>query len=121
MKIRPLKRCILLCCAVVLTLAPKLTLLAQTVLTPELLWKMGRISEEDISPDGSTVLFGVTYYDLAANKGNRDLWSLRLKLPGDKGKNAIKAGNAIQITQTPESEYNAVWRPDGLKIGYLSA
>ncbi len=116
-----MKRYILLCCAVVLTLAPTLTLFAQTRLTPELLWKMGRISEEDISPDGSTVMFGVTYYDLAANKGNRDIWTLRLKLPGDKGKNAIKAGTMTQITQTPESEYNAVWRPDGLKIGYLSA
>lgn len=102
-------------------LSVALAVRAQVQLTPELLWKIGRISEERISPDGSTVLFGVTYYDLAANKGNRNLYTLRLKLPGDKGKNAIKAGSVIKITETPESEYNAVWRPDGAKIGYLSA
>ncbi len=94
---------------------------AQNKLTPELLWKIGRVSDEKVSPDGSTVLFGVSYYDLEANKGNRDLYSIRLKLPGNKGKNAIKAGNMVKITNTPESEYNAVWRPDGAKIGYLSA
>jgi dipeptidyl aminopeptidase/acylaminoacyl peptidase len=112
-----MKRCILLCALV----CSVLLLQAQTALTPELLWKIGRISEEDISPDGTTVLFGVTYYDLAVNKGNRDLYSLRLRLPGDKGKNAVKAGSVSKLTNSPESEYNAIWRPDGLKIGYLSA
>ena len=93
---------------------------AQNRLNPELLWKIGRIGDEKVSPDGSTILFGVTYYNLEANKGNRDLYTIRLKLPGDKGKNAIKAGSISKITDTPESEYNAVWRPDGAKIGYLS-
>lgn len=93
----------------------------ETRLSPELLWKIGRLGDEKISPDGSTVLFGITYYDLAENKGHRDIYSLRLKLPGDKGKNAIKAGNMVRLTDTPESEYNAVWRPDGMKIGFLSA
>lgn len=112
-----MKRCILMVCGACLVVS----LAAQTRLTPELLWKIGRISEEKVSPDGRTVLFGITYYDLASNRGNRDLYTLRLKLPGDKGKEALKAGGYSKLTDTPESEYNAVWRPDGLKIGYLSA
>jgi dipeptidyl aminopeptidase/acylaminoacyl peptidase len=116
-----MKRCLFLSLVLGCWIAIPVALLAQTALTPELLWKIGRISEERVSPDGNTILFGVTYYDLAANKGNRDLYSLRLKLPTDKGKDAIKSGQTLKITNTPESEYNALWRPDGLKIGYLSA
>lgn len=107
--------------AITAGLALALASQAQDLLTPELLWKIGRISEVEVSPDGTTLLFGVTYYDLAVNKGNRDLYMMRLRTPGDKGKNAMKSGSAGKITQTPESEYNAVWRPDGQKIGYLSA
>jgi dipeptidyl aminopeptidase/acylaminoacyl peptidase len=103
------------------SLALSLSAYAQTRLTPELLWKMGRVSELAVSPDGSTILFGITYYDLATNKGSRDLYTYKLKLPSNKGKEAIKAGLMTRVTQTPESEYSAIWRPDGQKIAYLTA
>ncbi|MFA4853625.1 MAG: peptidase S9, partial [Bacteroidales bacterium] len=79
-------------------------------LTPELLWKLGRVSEMQISPDGKTILYGITYYSLEENKGNRDLYSI-----------PVSGGNPTKLTDTKESEYNAVWRPDGKKIAYLSA
>jgi hypothetical protein len=34
------------------------------VLTPEILWKYGRIGSIVLSPDGKTVLYTVTHYDL---------------------------------------------------------
>lgn len=78
--------------------------------TPELLWKLGRVSEPVVSPDGSTVLYGVTWYDLQANKGNRDLYTIPLK-----------GGEAKKVTSETGSEVNGIFRPDGKKIAYLSA
>jgi len=61
-----------------------------------------------ISPDKDKLLFGVTWYDWHENKGNRELYIINLN---DKKRQ--------KITSTPKSEYNARWRPDGQKIGYL--
>lgn len=36
----------------------------KSVLTAEKLWKLGRVSDVKVSPDGSKVLYGVTRYDL---------------------------------------------------------
>lgn len=93
----------------------------QKALTPELLWQISRISDERVSPEGNAVLFGITQYDLKENKGNRDLYLIRLPQLNPKGKEALKAGQLVRLTNTPEGEQNARWRPDGKKIGYLSA
>ncbi len=77
-------------------------------LTPEGLWELGRVSLDDVSPDGKTVLYGVSYYDVAENGGNRDLYTV-----------PAKGGAAKKVTAFAESEYNAVFRPDGKKIGFL--
>jgi dipeptidyl aminopeptidase/acylaminoacyl peptidase len=94
---------------------------AQTTMTPELLWQIARISDEKVSPDGSTVLFGITTYDLKENKGSRDLYAVRMPSANPKGKELLKGGGGpLRLTNTAESEQNARWRPDGKKIGYLS-
>ncbi len=82
--------------------------LTSDLLTPEVLWSFGRVSEPQVSPDKSTVLFGITYYDIALNKGNRELYTI-----GVDGK------NLKQVTKTPFSEYNAIWKPDGKKIAFM--
>ncbi len=84
--------------------------LKSNIMTPEVLWSFGRLSGEKVSPDGKTVLFGVSYYDIPANKSNRDLYTIGTDGSGFK-----------QITKTSKGEYEANWRPDGKKIGYLSA
>lgn len=80
------------------------------LLSPEVLWSFGRTSEPEISPDNKSLVYGVTYYDIAQNKGNRELWSVNADGTGKK-----------QLTTTRFSEYQAVWRPDELKIGFMSA
>lgn len=45
-------------------------------MTPELLWKLGRVSGECVSPDGKQVIYGITNYDLVKNKGERNLFHL---------------------------------------------
>jgi dipeptidyl aminopeptidase/acylaminoacyl peptidase len=93
-----------------LLLALAFATFGQSKLTPELLWKLGRVSEAQVSPDGKTILYGVTYYNLEENKGNRDLYTI-----------PVSGGKPVKITDSKGSEYNALWRPDGKKIGYLSS
>jgi hypothetical protein len=49
---------------------------AQGVLTPEMLWKLGKVGGEMISPDGKNAIYGVTFYNMAENKGERESLSL---------------------------------------------
>ncbi|RMG85148.1 MAG: S9 family peptidase [Bacteroidetes bacterium] len=77
-------------------------------LTPEGLWSLGRVSLYDLSPDGKTVLYGVTKFDIGENKGNRDLFTV-----------PAKGGEARQITRFEGNESEAQFRPDGKKIGFL--
>lgn len=78
------------------------------IYTPELLWKLGRLNDLKVSPDGKTLLFTITYYDTKANKGNTDIYTL-----------PVNGGSIKKITETPISEQNPNWRPDGKKIGFL--
>jgi dipeptidyl aminopeptidase/acylaminoacyl peptidase len=84
--------------------------LASDIMTPEVLWSFGRLSEPVLSPDKKTLLFGITYYDVQQNKGNRELYTLEL------GEKSLK-----RITTTKFSEYSALWNPSGKKIGFISA
>jgi dipeptidyl aminopeptidase/acylaminoacyl peptidase len=71
---------------------------SQELLTPELLWKMNRISGGTVSPDGQFLLYSQRSYDLEANKGNTDLFVLDLK-----------RNKTRQITATPFTEMEAQW------------
>jgi dipeptidyl aminopeptidase/acylaminoacyl peptidase len=84
-------------------------------ITPELLWDLGRVSLDDISPDGKTALFGVTYYDIAADKGNRDLYII----PTSGGESMPTGMQAKKITAFDGGENNGQYRPDGKRIGFL--
>ena len=44
------------------------------VLTPEIMWKYGRIGTIALSPDGSTVLYQVTNYDLPTEARATNIW-----------------------------------------------
>ncbi|TWT76750.1 Prolyl tripeptidyl peptidase precursor [Planctomycetes bacterium CA13] len=58
---------------VLLTLLLGSTLCEAETLTPEKLWDFGRIGDAVVSPDGTTVAYLVTRYDLAENKGTASL------------------------------------------------
>ncbi len=84
--------------------------LKNKLMTPEALWAFGRVSGPSVSPDGKIVVYGVSYYSIDQNKGNRELYSVD-----------ISTQKVKQLTHTPKSEFNAVWRPDGNKIGFLTS
>ncbi|MCK5857193.1 MAG: S9 family peptidase [Bacteroidales bacterium] len=80
------------------------------IMTPEVLWKLGRVSGIQVSPDGNFVLFGISRYNVENNNGNRDLYVM-----------PTIGGDPIQITHCKGSEFNAVWCPSGKMIHFLSA
>ena len=67
--------------------------------TPELMWKLGKMGEYALSPDGSTIAYTTTFYDMAQNKGNAEIYLI----PTD-GKT-----EAMRLTNTSQSEFNPVW------------
>ncbi|MBD78845.1 MAG: S9 family peptidase [Crocinitomicaceae bacterium] len=52
---------------------------SQSVMTPELLWKLGRVGSPILSNDGSTLYFTIRYYDLDSNKGQSQIYSISLE------------------------------------------
>ena len=78
------------------------------LMTPEVLWSFGRISEPVVSPDKKQILYGITWYSIEQNKGNRELFLMD-----------IDGKNNRQITHTPFSENQAEWSADGKKIRFL--
>lgn len=44
------------------------------MLTPEVLEAFGRISEATPSPDGTKIIFTLTYEDIEENKGNSEIY-----------------------------------------------
>lgn len=83
--------------------------LSSDIMTPEVLWSFGRLGGAQVSPDGKTVLYTVTYYNIEENKSYRDVYTI-----------PVSGGKATNITNSGTNEFNVVWRPDGKKIGYLS-
>jgi dipeptidyl aminopeptidase/acylaminoacyl peptidase len=53
-----------------------LNAMAQNVMTPELLWKLGRISPLGISKDGKNIVYKVSTPSVAENKSNSKIYTL---------------------------------------------
>jgi dipeptidyl aminopeptidase/acylaminoacyl peptidase len=43
-------------------------------MTADDLWAMKRIGDAELSPDGKTLVYVVTSYNMDKNKGNSDIW-----------------------------------------------
>lgn len=81
---------------------------AQSRFQPEDIWKLSYLSDPQPSPDGKNILFSVKRTNLEENRGNSDLWIMRSDGKGQ-----------IALLESPQSEFNARWRPDGKRIGFL--
>jgi dipeptidyl aminopeptidase/acylaminoacyl peptidase len=77
------------------------------VLTPEILWKYGRIGSIVLSPDGSTVLYTVTHYDLPTEARTTNIYSI-----------PSSGGTAVQLTT--EGGAGPQWMEDGATIAFIA-
>ena len=84
--------------------------LESDILTPEILWSLGRVGGIQLSPNSKYVTYTITYYNIENNKSSNDIYSIR-----------VNGGNAVKLTDTPEKESNVIWRPNGKKIGYITS
>jgi dipeptidyl aminopeptidase/acylaminoacyl peptidase len=75
-------------------------------LSPEILWKFGRVADHQLSPDGKSIIYNVTRYDAATNK--RQTQILKVSTEG---------GEPVVIGEGG----NMRWKPESEKIGYLSS
>ncbi len=73
------------------------------------LWAMERISSPQVSPDGTSVLFGISSLDEEANRRRSDLWMVD-----------VDGTNLRPLTTHPAGEFNALWAPDGSGVFFLS-
>ena len=76
----------------------------------EALEALGRVSAPEISPDGTAVLYSVSYESVEQNRSNADLYVI-----------PVKGGEPTRITRTPKSESNAVWVDEGKRIAFISS
>lgn len=83
--------------------------IADGVFTPEIMHRLGKVSDPQISPDGTKILYGVGYTSIEQNKSNRELFVMNIDGSDNK-----------QITNSAKSESNARWIDGGNEIAYLS-
>ncbi|MBO4263386.1 MAG: S9 family peptidase [Bacteroidales bacterium] len=78
------------------------------VMTPEALLAMGRLGDPQISPDGKSILYGVSYNSLPENRSCRNLVLC----------NADGSGR-VQLTRYAQSVSNARWSRDGKWLYFI--
>jgi len=77
------------------------------VMTPEIMWKFGRLGSIGLSPDGQTVLYTVTRYDLQSEARETNIFSV----PYD-------GGEFVQLTNGGGN--SPQWFDEGKKIAYAN-
>jgi dipeptidyl aminopeptidase/acylaminoacyl peptidase len=77
-------------------------------MTPEFLLSLGRLSDPQLSPDGKTILYGVSYTDIAQNRSVRNLFTI-----------PVMGGEPTQLTMDGKSISSARWSNDGNAIFFL--
>ncbi len=84
--------------------------ISKGLMTPEIMWKFGRVNNPCLSPDGKTLVYTITYYNLKENKGITHLYSV-----------TTDGGEPKQLTNGTGSESNPQWTADGQLIRFLSS
>ena len=78
-------------------------------LTPEVMWKMGRAGSAQLSPDGTTLLYTTTHYNMGENRGVTAIYT-----------QDMATGEVKQLTDFASNNSSPAWSADGASIYFLS-
>lgn len=76
------------------------------IMTPEILWKFGRLGSFSLSPDGSSVIYTVTFTDLQTENRTTDLMKINLS-----------GGEPVKLATCDAS--SPQWYEQGERIAYV--
>lgn len=82
--------------------------IAAGVFTPEVMWKMGRLGEIALSPDGEKLAYTLTYYNVEDNKGMSSVYVM-----------PAQGGEAKMVTDNTAGDSDIQWSKDGSKIYFI--
>ncbi len=77
--------------------------------TPADLWRLKRVGDNRLSPDGKWIAFVVTETDYEKNSGNSDIWIV-----------SSEGGEPRRLTNSPKGDNNPRWSPCGKSIAFIS-
>ena len=89
-------------------IAPSQMTAENGVMTPEAMHQLGYISDPQLSPDGTKILYGITYTSIEKNAANRNLWLCN-----------ADGSDRKQLTRYAKSVNAARWSKDGNSIFFL--
>jgi len=75
----------------------------------EALEALGRVSDPQVSPDRTKILYGVSYESVEQNKSNNELYVMN-----------TDGTDVRRLTETPQSEGQAVWIDGGRRIAFVA-
>ena len=78
-------------------------------LTIDDMWAVQRVGTPRLSPDGKTVAYTVSVYDMEENKSNGDVWIVPLT-----------GGAPRRLTTNKASDGSPAWSPDGRRLAFTS-
>src|SRR5471032_1028830 len=113
--LRPLVRALFICAALVSALSARAQPRPMEI---EDLFRLHRVSDPQISPDGKRVAYVVTDVVKAENRTNADIWVVDADPSTGSGQ---VGGEPRQLTSSPKHDRHPRWSPDGKWIAFESA
>ncbi|MFR9503312.1 MAG: S9 family peptidase [Rikenellaceae bacterium] len=79
------------------------------ILTPEVMWKMGRVGSSSLNAKGDSLLYTISYYSMEENRGVTAIYL-----------EDVATKRSVQLTSHDSNNHSAQWSADGSKIYFLS-
>ncbi|MGI8551686.1 MAG: prolyl oligopeptidase family serine peptidase [Dehalococcoidia bacterium] len=87
---------------------------------PEDIERLKTVSDPQVSPDGSRVVYVVTSVDAEADEYRSHLWIALVRAMGQSANGSTNGAGPRQLTRGPKRDSSPRWSPDGKRIAFVS-